>query len=166
MLFRALDLLHSHFRVSAPYMNSETDWGNLGELSVQGTRHGDVLKLWLTLQHLGKAGCAELIEASYALSDRFVAEVGQRPYLELASQPEMNIICFRGCPPRLPPDQWDAWNIALQAYLLSQHQTFLSVPGWRGQRWLKAVLLNPFTTAAQVSQLFLAIDQYLDRTVG
>ncbi|MFQ4137247.1 pyridoxal phosphate-dependent decarboxylase family protein [Nodosilinea sp. PGN35] len=166
VLFRDLDLLHSHFRVSAPYMNSEADWVNLGELSVQGTRHGDVLKLWLTLQHLGMAGCAELIEASYALSDRFVAEVQRRPYLELASPPEMNVICFRGCPPGLPPDQRDAWNIGLQTYLLSQHQTFLSAPGWRGQRWLKAVLLNPFTTVAQVSQLFLAMDHYSGGTAA
>ncbi|PZV10131.1 MAG: aspartate aminotransferase family protein [Leptolyngbya sp.] len=160
VLFRDLGLLHSHFRVSAPYMNSEPDWVNLGELTVQGTRHADVLKLWLTLQHLGQAGCAELIEASYALGAHFVAQVRQRPYLELASEPEMNLICFRGCPPTLPPSQWDAWNVSLQDYLLKQHQIFLSVPNFRGQRWLKAVLLNPFTTVAEVNQLFKAIDQY------
>lgn len=166
VLFRDLDLLQSHFRVSAPYMHSAADWVNLGELSVQGTRHADVLKLWLTLQHLGKAGCAELIEASYALTDHFVAQVRQRPYLELASPPEMNLVCFRGCPTDLVPDQWDGWNVGLQEYLLSQHQTFLSVPGFRGQRWLKAVLLNPFTTAARVNQLFAAVDQYAARAMG
>ncbi|TVQ11888.1 MAG: aspartate aminotransferase family protein [Leptolyngbya sp. DLM2.Bin27] len=163
VLFRDLGLLHSHFRVSAPYMNTESDWVNLGELSVQGTRHTDVLKLWLTLQHLGKAGCAELIETSYRLTDHFVAQVRQRPYLELASDPEMNLICFRGCPPGRSPDQGDAWNAALQAHLLQQHQTFLSLPLFRGQRWLKAVLLNPFTTVAQVSALFEAIDRFVDR---
>lgn len=166
VLFRNLDLLHSHFRVPAPYMNSEANWVNLGELSVQGTRHADVLKLWLTLQHLGKAGCAELIEASYVLSDYFVAQVRQRPYLELASQPEMNLICFRGCPTALPPVHWDTWNINLQDYLLKQHRIFLSVPSFRGQRWLKAVLLNPFTTAAEVSQLFESIDHYASSAVS
>ncbi len=166
VLFRDLGVLHSHFRVSAPYMNTEPDWVNLGELTVQGTRHADVLKLWLTLQHLGQAGCAELIEASYALSEHFVTQVRQRPYLELASEPEMNLICFRGCPPALPPSQWDTWNASLQDYLLKQHQIFLSVPNFRGQRWLKAVLLNPFTTAAEVSQLFEAIDQYAGCAAG
>ena len=160
VLFRDLGLLHSHFRVAAPYMNAEADWVNLGELSVQGTRHADVIKLWLTLQHLGKAGCAELIDASYALTDYFVTEVRQRPYLDLASDPEINLVCFRGCPPELNPDRWDAWNADLQTYLLQQHQTFFSLPVLRGQRWLKAVLLNPFTTAAQVQDLFLAIDRF------
>ncbi|WP_017297621.1 pyridoxal phosphate-dependent decarboxylase family protein [Nodosilinea nodulosa] len=160
VLFRDLGLLHSHFRVSAPYMNTEVDWANLGELSVQGTRHTDVLKLWLTLAHLGKAGCAELIDASYALTRHFVAQVRLRPYLKLASNPDMNLVCFRGCPPELSPEQWDSWNRGLQQHLLNQHRTFLSLPVLRGQRWLKAVLLNPFTTAAQVSDLFLAIDGY------
>lgn len=163
VLFRDMGLLHSHFRVAAPYMNTEADWANLGELSVQGTRHADVLKLWLTLAHLGKLGCAELIDASYALTRHFVAQVRQRSYLTLASRPDMNLICFRGCPPALSPERWDSWNAGLQQHLLNQHQTFISLPMFRGQRWLKAVLLNPFTTTAQVSDLFLAIDEYLGK---
>jgi glutamate/tyrosine decarboxylase-like PLP-dependent enzyme len=166
VLFRDLGVLHSHFRVAAPYMNAEADWANLGELSVQGTRHADVLKLWLTLAHLGKAGCAALIDASYALTEHFVAQVRQRPYLELASEPEMNVVCFRGCPGALPSDHGDGWNQALQQYLLNQHQIFLSLPRLRGRRWLKAVLLNPFTTADQVTDLFLAIDRFAEGTAG
>jgi glutamate/tyrosine decarboxylase-like PLP-dependent enzyme len=160
VLFHNFDLLHKHFRVSAPYMNTEADWTNLGELSVQGTRHTDVIKLWLTLAHLGRAGCAELIDHSYALTDHFVVQVRRRPYLELASEPDMNVVCFRGCPPVLPSTQWDSWNAGLQNHLLQRHQTFLSLPVLRGQRWLKAVLLNPFTTAVQIDDLFAAVDDY------
>ncbi|MGB3135227.1 MAG: aspartate aminotransferase family protein [Nodosilinea sp.] len=160
VLFRNMGVLHSHFQVSAPYMNTEASWTNLGELSIQGTRHADVLKLWLTLAHLGKAGCAELIDGSYALSSHMESLVRQRPYLELASTPDTNLVCFRGCPSDRSPQQWDSWNADLQQYLLNQHQTFLSLPVFRGQRWLKAVLLNPFTTTTQLSNLFLAIDDY------
>lgn len=160
VLFRDMGLLDRHFRVSAPYMNTEADWTNLGEISIQGTRHTDVLKLWLTLQHLGKTGCAALIDAGYALTAHFVDQVRQRSYLELASPPEMNLVCFRGCPPSLPLSQWDAWNAQLQQVLLSQQQTFLSLPIFRQQRWLKAVLLNPYTTVDQITRLFEAIDRY------
>lgn len=160
VLFRDMGRLDNSFRVSAPYMNTEADWTNLGEISIQGTRHTDILKLWLSLQHLGKAGCAALIDASYGLTEHFVTQVRQRPYLQLASAPDMNLVCFRGAPPDLPPQDWDRWNAQLQQHLLSHQHTFLSLPVLRQQRWLKAVLLNPYTTAEHITQLFDAIDRY------
>ncbi len=160
VLFRQFQHLHHHFQIAAPYMNTEAEWPNLGELTIQGTRHVDVLKLWLTLQHFGKQGCAALIDASYDLTAYFLQNLRQRPYLTLTSEPEMNVICWRGCPPALPRDRWDEWNIALQQYLLTQGNTFLSLPLYRQQRWFKAVLLNPFTTPDHLDALFHHIDTF------
>lgn len=165
VLFRDMGHLQRDFQVAAPYMNTEDDWVNLGEISVQGTRHADVLKLWLSLQHLGKQGYRELIGASDALTETFVTAIQTRHYLELASQPEMNLVCFRGCPDWLPTDQWDAWNRTLQQYLLREAQAFLSLPRYRGQNWLKVVLLNPYTTEADIQQIFGAIDQFATSSV-
>lgn len=164
VMFRDLSLLHSHFRIPAPYMNNEADWVNLGELSVQGTRHPDVLKLWLSLQHLGKSGCAALVDHGYHLAAAMVDHIRQRPYLTLATEPDMNLVCFRGCPPHLGPEQWDDWNAGLQQFLLTEAQIFLSLPQWRGQRWLKAVLLNPFTTTDHLATLFDQIDHYTQKS--
>jgi glutamate/tyrosine decarboxylase-like PLP-dependent enzyme len=164
VLFRDLDHLHRHFQVAAPYMNTEEDWINLGEISVQGTRHADVLKLWLSLQHVGKRGYSELIARNYALTDNFVAAIQSRPFLTLASHPEMNLICFRGCPSWLPLSQWDTWNQTLQHYLLQHANAFLSLPQYRGQSWLKVVLLNPFTTPADIQRIFEAIDAFAEST--
>jgi len=165
VLFRDLGQLHRHFRVAAPYMGNDADWTNLGEIAVQGTRHVDVIKLWLSLQHLGRQSYERLIETSYTLTAHVVQAIRQRPFLDLASQPEMNIVCFRGCPAALPPDQWDAWNIDLQAYLQTR-SWFLSLPVYQGQRWLKAVLLNPYTDAVHIHQLFQAIDDFADLAMG
>lgn len=164
VLFRNMSYLHSHFQVAAPYMGTESDWVNLGEISVQGTRHADVLKLWLSLQHIGMQGYKEIIAANYQLTDHFVAVIKQRSYLKLISQPEMNVICFRGCPDWLSSDQWDDWNQDLQAYLLKQGIAFLSLPLYRGQRCLKAVLLNPFTTLKHIEEMFGAIEVFARST--
>ncbi|WP_204140504.1 pyridoxal-dependent decarboxylase [Halomicronema sp. CCY15110] len=160
VLFRDMGHLQRHFQVAAPYMNTEDDWTNLGEISVQGTRHADVLKLWLSLQHLGRQGYRDLIAASDTLTRAFVAAIQARPFLELASQPEMNLVCFRGCPDWLPADQWDGWNRDLQQYLLREAHAFLSLPRYRGHNWLKVVLLNPYTTEEDVERIFSAIDQF------
>ena len=165
VLFRDVNALYHHFQLVAPYMNTEKDWVNLGEITVQGTRHADVLKLWLSLQHLGRQGYGTLIEASYALTEQFVAAVQQRSYLELAGQPEMNLVCFRGCPDWVSPAEWDSWNAALQAHLWQKGEAFVSVPKYRGQNWLKVVLLNPFTTAAEVQRVFDEIDHFAQPAV-
>ncbi|MEO1590559.1 MAG: aminotransferase class V-fold PLP-dependent enzyme [Cyanobacteria bacterium J06632_22] len=160
VLFKNFNVLQQHFRVAAPYMGDDGSWFNLGEFTVQGTRHADILKLWLSLQHLGKTGYANIIDHNYALTQHFTTQVQQRSYLTLAGQPQMNLICFRGTPRHLTTAQWDSWNQSLQQYLIDQGHTFLSLPTYRGQRWLKAVLLNPFTTEQHINTLFEQIDAF------
>jgi len=162
-LFRDASGWRNNFRIGAPYMGEEDDAINLGEVSLQGTRHGDVLKLWMTLQHLGKAGCAEIIEQNFAIAEAFLKAVRDRPYLKLATEPEMNIICFRGEPEYLLPEQWDQWNNELRSHLLAEAGIFLSLPLHQTQRWLKAVLLNPFTETEQIMKLFQATDKFYGR---
>jgi glutamate/tyrosine decarboxylase-like PLP-dependent enzyme len=166
VLFRQFDHLHHHFQIAAPYMNTAADWSNLGELTLQGTRHVDVLKLWLTLHHFGQQGCAALVDASYTLTDQFVQAIGDRPYLALASEPDMNLICFRGCPDWVERDRWDDWNQALQAHLLHRGHCFLSLPLYRQERWFKAVLLNPFTETTTLAAMFAEIDRFAAQGAG
>ncbi len=170
VLFKHLSVLKQHFRIKAPYMGDDELWANLGELSVQGTRHPDILKLWLSLQHIGSAGYAEIIRHNYALAQQFVDEAGARPELQLASQPQMNLVCFRLAPAQVDSAQWDSLNQQLQHYLLKpdpqeigkeSSAVFLSLPTYRGQRWLKAVLLNPYTSSETIQHLFARIDTFI-----
>ncbi|MEM9007503.1 MAG: aminotransferase class I/II-fold pyridoxal phosphate-dependent enzyme [Cyanobacteria bacterium P01_F01_bin.86] len=162
VLFKRFAELPTAFQIQAPYMKSLDNLTNLGEISVQGTRHADVLKLWLSLQHLGQQGYAQLIDESYKLTQGFVEEARKRSYLELASTPDMNIICFRGIPPDVSVSHWDDWNAQLHVYLLKTHNIFLSLPLYRGNRWLRAVLLNPYTEQTQILDLFHAIDTFAE----
>lgn len=163
VLFKDADVLQKEFRISAPYMN-ETDFTNIGEISIQGTRHADILKLWLSLQHIGTKGYDQLIHASYDLVDYFVEQVKSRSYLELASTPDTNLCCFRGIPKHIASEKWDQWNLRLQQELLRDEQTFLSLPTYRGNRWLRAVLLNPFTSKEDLSRVFYRIDKHYEST--
>lgn len=161
-LFRDVRHLHEHFRVGAPYMADTSGLTNLGEIGVQGTRHADALKLWLSLQHLGGRGYAQLIEESYRLSAYVVGRVKERPSLELATEPDMNLVCFRVAPEGLE-DRWDELNAHLQAHLLREANIFLSLPLLRGDRWLRLVLLNPYTDEGVLAGHFRAVDAFVER---
>lgn len=159
VLFRDAGVLEGAFRVDAPYMRETEEFTNLGEIGAQGTRHTDVLKLWLSLRHLGKSGYGRLVDEGYRLTEFFVGELEKRPYLEMAAKPQMNLICFRGVPHRLPPERQDGWNAELQTALLKEG-VFLSLPLYRGRRWLRAVLLNPYTDEETLARLFRGVDAF------
>jgi L-2,4-diaminobutyrate decarboxylase len=161
-LFADIDVLQEDFRVGAPYMRGDDAVPNLGELSVQGTRRAAVLKLWLTFQHLGREGLGQLIDESYHLTELIRNKVADHDALELASEPEMNLVCFRAAPDWCPPDERDALNGRLQRQLLSEQEIFVSLPTYRDNRWLRLVLLNPFTDETTLNQLFDGIDVFLN----
>lgn len=153
-LFRDAGLPARHFRIAAPYM-AESGVVNLGELGLQGTRPAEVLKLWLTLQHLGQSGLARLVEAGMALTETVAAELARRPALELAAPADSNLLCFR------PAGAEDAEVAALQQRLLDAG-LFLSLPLHEGRRWLRLVLLNPHTGAAEIARMFEVLDEALE----
>ncbi|MDY6817365.1 MAG: pyridoxal-dependent decarboxylase [Halobacteriales archaeon] len=161
VLFAEGAQLEENFRVGAPYMRGDDAIPNRGEVSVQGTRRADVLKLWLTFQHLGRAGLEQLIEESYRLTASMRERIAERDVLELATEPEMNILCFRATPAWCARDDYDDLNDRLQTALLREADVFLSLPTYRDARWLRAVLLNPFTDEAVLDRLFEHIDTFL-----
>jgi glutamate/tyrosine decarboxylase-like PLP-dependent enzyme len=160
VLFGDANHLETDFRVAAPYSRAGAEATHLGERGVQDSRRADVLKLWLSLQHLGRSGYAQLIDDGYRRTRHFVQQARLRSFLELASEPETNLVCFRGTPNWIPPEGWDDWNLRLQAQLVAGGHAFLSLPTYRGRRFLRAVLLNPFTTEEVVTQLFEQIDAF------
>jgi glutamate/tyrosine decarboxylase-like PLP-dependent enzyme len=168
VLFADRSLLERSFRTGAPYMQSGIETPNLGELSVQGTRHADVLKLWLTVQHLGRSGLAQLIAEGYRLAGYLVERIAERPDLEVATDPDLNVVCFRAAPEWCPEEEWDELNARIQHALLAEYDVFVSLPTYRGSRWLRVVLSNPFTEESTIDRLFDGTDDLLaaEKTSG
>ena len=111
------------FRIPSPYSNNAGAVTNLGEISVHGSRRVEVLKLWLSLQHIGRRGYRQLVDEGCALTEYIVTKVRERPFLQLAGKPDMNILCFRGTGPLS-----DDWIANLQTQLLRDRNVYFSFP--------------------------------------
>jgi len=157
-LFRDAEALANHFRIAAPYMADTSGQVNPGEVSIHGTRHAEVLKYWLVLRHLGQSGLAALIDAGMARAAHLQALVRARSWLQSAGEPDTNIVCFRAAPP--DAGDLDALNARLQRHLLEDADTFLSLPVWRDARWLRCVLLNPYTGSDHLNALVARLDAF------
>ena len=118
-----------------PYMDDQTL--NFGNLNLQGTRRTDSLKLWMALKTMGISGCRYLVERSLDLSDNLRQWVDTSPELELVCEPTLNIICLKSTNPKLT-------NTALRQQWIDEGKLWLSLPLWKGDRILKAVVLHPY----------------------
>ena len=118
-----------------PYMDDQAL--NFGNLNLQGTRRTDSLKLWMALKTMGISGCRYLVERSLDLSDNLRQWVDTSPELELVCEPTLNIICLKSTNPKLT-------NTALRQQWIDEGKLWLSLPLWKGDRILKAVVLHPY----------------------
>ena len=160
LLLKNKKYLYSDFFIPLPYVTKNKNDFHSGEISVQGTRYPDVLKLWLSFQHLGRITYSKLINHSYDVTKRFKSEVIKRKYLQLAFDPEMNILCFRALPKEIDYNNYNTWNIKLRNFLLKKYNIFFSICEYKGCDWLRAIILNPFISAKHIFRIFKGIDDF------
>ena len=99
-------LLRETFSLVPDYLRTEADRGFGGlpwysEYEIQQTRGFRALKLWMTLQHLGRDGVRDLVARHVTLAQRLAGLVDAAPDLERLGEVELSIVCFRCVPPRL-----------------------------------------------------------------
>ena len=164
LLLREEAHLERYFRTDLPYMQNSEDFINYGEIGVQGTRHPDVLSLWLTMQHLGKQQMGRLVDQAMETAQAFYQRVCQRPWLTPATQPETGVVVFRATPSWVPAQGHDDLNVNLQARLLQEAGVFVALSRYADKNWLRGVVLNPYTGEEQLERLFSALDAFLEQS--
>jgi len=163
LLFKDLENRDEHFRISAPYMSPDARSPNLGEFSLQGSRQADVIGLLLSLQHLGRAGYASLIDSRMELALHLRTKLEEDACVEFTGDMDTNIVCFR--PRAAGVEDADARAAKLQDQLLRDAGMCLTVPFYRGHKWLKADILNPVTDTTRVDFLAETVRRFSEQGI-
>jgi L-2,4-diaminobutyrate decarboxylase len=144
------------FGTGLPYMEPSWGGGHQGEAGLQGTRPGEILKLWLGMRQLGLVGMAQLIDAAIARRVDLERRL-QTDDLILTGGP-LHLLAFR--PAGADAAEADRWSAATRQALLGE-QLMLSRPLYRGHHHLKAVLGNPHTRASDLDRLARVVHRSL-----
>ncbi len=72
---------------------------DLGIKSLAGSREANSLILDSALKIMGTKGYALLIDHGIETAKKFAAEIIKRPFFQLVTPPELNILTYRMCPP-------------------------------------------------------------------
>jgi aromatic-L-amino-acid/L-tryptophan decarboxylase len=165
--------LRDTFSLVPAYLRTEEGkgFGGLPWFSEYGfaqTRGFRALKLWMTLQHLGRAGLRALVSRHLGLATRLAALIDAAPELERLAPVELSIVCFRYVPaqPRLEEAVLDALNKRIMEMLQSEGRAFVSNAVLRGRFALRACVLHYGTSEADLAALVEAVRDAGARCAG
>jgi len=164
VLVRDGHLLRDTFSLVPDYLRTEPDRGFGGlpwysEYGIQQTRGFRALKLWMTLQHLGREGVCELVGRHLALARHLAELVDAAPDLERLAPVELSIVCFRYAPARVRGDDraLDALNKRVMETIQASGEAFLTQTTLHGRFALRACVLHYATTESDIAALVDAV---------
>ena len=148
LLVSDIEVLKNTFSTGLPYVSSESNVLNRGELGIQGSRPAEIIKLWLGLRFLGMQGIEHILNSSVDrrkfLENNLNAEI-----YDLCSGP-LHIISF--LPKGMNKNESDEWTLNKRISLM-KNNFMLSRPKFKNRYFLRAVLGNYNTSNSDINEL-------------
>ena len=155
VLVRNAGELREAFSTVPPYLRQDAgaELGSFAEYGMEQTRPFRALKTWATIAARGRTGIAAQVVRANALARELAALIGQEPSLELAAAPVTSIVAFRARPPGCAPDRLEDVNRALPEAVQARGRVFVTGTVYEGRETLRACILHPGTTEADLAAL-------------
>jgi L-2,4-diaminobutyrate decarboxylase len=152
VLFREPHSLDKAFTQDASYIfyDHETPGVDLIHRTVECTKAGLGLKVFLNLAWRGEDGIARYVEEEYSLARRAQQIIQARRGFSCPYEPESNIVCFRY-------EGDDELQITIRDRLLAEGRFHISSTEISGRRYLRLTVINPQTTEETIAELLDAI---------
>ena len=150
-----------YMELHADYLNPEThdEMGipNLVAKSLSTTRRFDALKLWVSLQVLGKEKLGKMIDRTLELAKHIAQVIRRTPRLELLQEPDLGCVLFRYRP--LGQHDCDALNMNLRQRLLERGIAIIGHTRVQKRQYLKLTCMNPAVGEEQYEALLMKVVQ-------
>ena len=148
--------LDGAFQQEASYLFHEKEQPGFDFLhrTVECTKAGLGLRLFMVLGALGEQGLAQYVERQYDLAAQAYESIRRQPGFECAVAPQANILCFR------TPGS-DEQQMAIRERVLAAGDFYISTSEFMGKRYLRLSLMNPETTLEDVQKLVEQIHRFV-----
>ena len=152
------DKAHSYatFAQDASYLfqgTPEQEWYNLGQRTIECTKHMMALKAFVCLQVYGTQYFADYIAGRYALARRLYEMLQASTDFECPVPPQANIVCFRRVPAGVPATALDELQGAIRQQLIRSGKFYVSQTRLPGGLYIRLTLINPLTEDSHLRAL-------------
>jgi len=142
-------------RLHADYLNPETqeqeDVPNLVTTSLLTSRRFDALKLWISLQALGRNKLSAMIDRTIELARHAAEIIGGNPSFRLMHDPGLSTVVFQYAP--ADESHSDSLNRQLPQRLFERGIAVVGHTRVRGRQCLKFTCMNPTVSEPQIESL-------------
>ena len=153
LLVSNMHTLESTFSTGLPYISSNKNIKNRGELGIQGSRPAEIIKLWLGLRFLGLNGIEDILKSSIKRKEFFIKNICKNKF-DIYSGP-LHIVSF--LPKGLIPKDSDSWT-QNKVNELMKNNFMLSRPKFKGKYFLRVVMGNYNTKESHIEELLRLLD--------
>ncbi len=143
-----IEILKNTFSTGLPYVSTENNFLNRGELGVQGSRPAEIIKLWLGLRFLGMHGIEDVLNSSIEKRIFFENNLDTEKY-DLYTGP-LHIISF--LPKGMNKNESDLWTLNKRLNLMKEN-FMISRPLFKNRYYLRAVFGNYNTSESHIKDL-------------
>jgi L-2,4-diaminobutyrate decarboxylase len=159
VLFKRGGDAYKTFSQRAQYLwtdqNTE-EWYNGGKRTFECTKAMSALNVYTIYRTYGEEIFQQNIERLYGLAMKFAEMIKKNRSLELAYEPQCNIVCFRFS---TVEGDLSKLNLAIRQSLLEEGRFYIVQTVLNGELYLRVSLMNPLSTEQELQELLLAIEE-------
>jgi L-2,4-diaminobutyrate decarboxylase len=155
LLVRDHRRLDSTFQQEASYLfhAKEQPGFDFIQRTIECTKAGLGLKLFLVLAAMGEKGLANTIDRQYELAVQAYTWIREQEGFTCPVAPQSNILCFR-------IDGSDTLQIQIRDRLIAEGRFYISSTCFQGLRYLRLALMNPQTQLSHIQELIETIRRH------
>ncbi|MCP3899489.1 MAG: aminotransferase class V-fold PLP-dependent enzyme [Desulfobacteraceae bacterium] len=153
LLFKDHTSIDTAFKQDASYLFHEKEQPGFDfiQRTIECTKAGLGLKLFMVLAALGEQGLSDYIESRIELTIKAYEYISNLTNFVCPVKPESNILCFR-------IDGSDDLQIKIRDHLIAKGDFYLSTTSFNSIRYLRIVIMSPETTFEDIKRLIKRIE--------
>jgi L-2,4-diaminobutyrate decarboxylase len=162
VLFRKPEHSYAAFSQEASYLfqgsTADDEAYNTSYRTLECTKRMMGLKLWAAFSLYGTDKLGALVGHVYQTARSLAQKVTDAADFELLMLPQTNIVCFRYLPQSsMDLDAMNVYQAELRLKLVQSGAFHLTQATIHGHVWLRATVMNPMTSSADLDALLVAL---------
>jgi L-2,4-diaminobutyrate decarboxylase len=162
IMFKNGERSYETFAQKASYLFKQSQkpaWYDSAIRTIECTKSSLGIIAYTALKYYRNGYYKEYIDSRYDLASTFAGIIKSETRLQLAAEPESNIVCFRYAPAGADDEHLNEINSAIRDRIMKDGSFYIVQTELDGKIWLRVTIINPVTSEEDLRNLVFKIEE-------